>query len=316
MKIGNIELKNKLILAPMAGVTDSIYRKLCYAFGAALTVTEMVSAKGLFYSSEATGDLLEPSHTHPEAAQIFGNDPEIMAKELSHPFFKPFDIIDINMGCPARKIVSNFEGSALMKDIPLAKEIVAACVKATDKPVTVKFRAGWDNFCADKMAKACEEAGASAVTIHARTTMQAYSGKADLDAIKRVKESISIPVIGNGDITGGMSAKKMLEYTKCDAIMIGRAAQGRPWIFSEINAFLNNETFSLSHIEKLDIALEHGLNLIKLKGEHTAMLQMRKHMSWYTHGMRNASKIRSSITNLKTDKDLINLIDELKTMDS
>ncbi len=316
MKIGNIKLKNKLILAPMAGVTDSIYRKLCYDFGAALTVTEMVSAKGLFYSSEATGDLLEPSGTYPEAAQIFGNDPEIMAKELSHPFFKPFDIIDINMGCPARKIVTNFEGSALMKDIPLAKEIVAACVKSADKPVTVKFRAGWDYFCADKMAKACEEAGASAVTIHARTTMQAYSGKADLDAIKRVKESVSIPVIGNGDVTGGVSAKKMLEYTRCDAIMIGRAAQGRPWIFSEINAFLNNESFSLSHRKKLDIALEHGLNLIKLKGEHTAMLQMRKHMAWYTHGMRNASKIRSSITNLKTVKDLINLIDELKTMDS
>lgn len=315
MKIGNIQLNNKLILAPMAGVTDSIYRKLCFNFGAALTVTEMVSAKGLFYSSEATGDLLEPSGTHPEAAQIFGSDPEIMAKELSHPYFAPFDIIDINMGCPARKIISNNEGSALMKDIPLAKEIVAACVDAIDKPVTVKFRAGWDSFCADKMAVACEEAGAKAITIHGRTTMQAYSGKADLDAIKRVKESVKIPVIGNGDVTGPLSAKKMLEYTGCDAIMIGRAAQGRPWIFGEINSYFNGEEFKLTHIEKLDIALNHGLQLIKLKGEHTAMLQMRKHMAWYTHGMRNAAKIRSSITNLKTAEDLIALINELKAMD-
>lgn len=316
MFIGNIQLKNKLILAPMAGVTDSIYRKLCYRFGAALTVTEMVSAKGLFYLSEATGDLLEPSGIHPEAAQIFGNDPEIMAKELSHPYFKPYDIIDINMGCPARKIVSNLEGSALMKDIPLAKEIVAACVSATNKPITVKFRAGWDSFCADKMAIACEEAGAKAITVHGRTTMQAYSGKADLDAIKRVKECVRIPVIGNGDVTGPISAKKMLDYTGCDAIMIGRAAQGRPWIFGEINSYFEDKEFTLSHIEKLDIALEHGLELIKLKGEHTAMLQMRKHMAWYTHGMRNAAKIRSSITNLKTDKDLIELIEELKAMDA
>ncbi len=315
MEIGNIKLKNKLILAPMAGVTDSVYRKLCFDFGAALTVTEMVSAKGLYYASEATGDLLEPSGTHPEAAQIFGSDPEIMAKQLSHHYFEAFDIIDINMGCPARKIISNGEGSALMKDIPLAKKIVAACVSATNKPVTVKFRAGWDSFCADKMAVACEEAGAKAVTVHGRTTMQAYSGKADLDAIKRVKESVKIPVIANGDVTGGISAKKMLEYTGCDAIMIGRAAQGRPWIFAEINAFLENKDFTLTHLQKLDIALQHGLNLIKLKGEHTAMLQMRKHMAWYTHGMRNAAKIRSSITNLKTEKDFIALIDDLKDMD-
>lgn len=312
MKIGDIELKNKLILAPMAGVTDSVYRDICQNFGAALTVTEMVSAKGLYYASEATKDLLAFSGTHPESAQIFGSDPEIMAKQLSHPYFEPFDIIDINMGCPARKIISNNEGSALMKDIPLAKEIVSACVSTTKKPVTVKFRAGWDSFCADKMALACEDAGAKAVTVHGRTTLQAYSGKADLDAIKRVKESVKIPVIGNGDITGGVSAKKMLEYTGCDAIMIGRAAQGRPWIFAEINAFLKGEDFSLSHLEKLDIALEHGLRLIALKGEHTAMLQMRKHMAWYTHGMRNAAQIRASITALKTKEDFLALINMLK----
>ena len=314
MKIGNIELKNKLILAPMAGVTDSVYRKLCYDFGAAMTVTEMVSAKGLFYSSEATGDLLTPSETHPEAAQIFGSEPEIMAKELSHPFFERFDIIDINMGCPARKIITNNEGSALMKDIPLAEEIVHACVNATKKPVTVKFRAGWDSFCADKMAIACERAGASAITIHGRTTVQGYSGKADLNAIKRVKESVSIPVIGNGDVTGGITAKKMLEYTGCDAIMIGRAAQGRPWIFSEISAFLEGKEFSLSHTEKLEIARNHGLNLVKAKCEYTAMLQMRKHIAWYTHGMRNAAQVRNSITALKTVEDFEALIKMLKDM--
>ncbi len=314
MKIGSIELKNKLILAPMAGVTDSVYRELCFSFGAAMTVTEMVSAKGLFYSSEATGDLLSPSGTHPEAAQIFGSDPEIMAKELSHPYFESFDIIDINMGCPARKIISNNEGSALMKDIPLAEEIVRACSEATKKPVTVKFRAGWDSFCADKMAVACERAGATAITVHGRTTSQGYSGKADLDAIKRVKESVAIPVIGNGDVTGGVSAKKMLEYTGCDAVMIGRAAQGRPWIFSEISAFLEGKEFSLSHTEKIDIARKHGFALIKAKGEYTAMLQMRKHIAWYTHGMRNAAQIRNSITALKTAEDFEALIKMLKAM--
>jgi len=315
MRIGNIELKNKLILAPMAGITDSVYRKLCYDFGAALTVTEMVSCKGLYYNSTATGELLEPCLTHPEAAQIFGNDPEIMSKELDNPYFKPFDIIDINMGCPARKIVTNFEGSALMKDIPLAKEIVIACKEKTSKPVTVKMRAGWDSFCADKMAVALEDAGADALTVHGRTTMQGYSGKANLDYIKQVKESVKIPVIANGDITGGISAKNMLEYTGCDGLMIGRAAQGRPWIFSEILAYLDGSEFNLSHKEKLNIALIHGRELVKHKGEKTAMLQMRKHIAWYTHGMRNAAKIRASITVLKTLDDFENLIKELDCFD-
>ena len=316
MKIGNIELKNKLILAPMAGITDNVFRQLCYDFGASHTFTEMVSCKGLFYNSEATKDLLKPTGVHPEGAQIFGSDPEIMAKELKHPYFEPFDIIDINMGCPARKIITNAEGSALLNDIPLAKEIVCACKEATDKPVTVKMRIGWDSFIGDKFARALEEAGADAITVHGRTTMQGYSGKASLEHIKIVKDSVKIPVIANGDITGGVSAKKMLNETNCDAIMIGRACQGRPWIFSEILAFFEESEFKLSHQEKLDIALKHGLTLIEEKGEKTATQQMRKHIAWYTHGMRNGAKIRASIMNMKSREDLINLIEELRLLDT
>ncbi len=312
MKIGNITLKNNLILAPMAGVTDSIFRKICFSFGASLTVTEMVSAKGLFYNSPATGELLEPSGIHPEAAQIFGSSPEIMAKELASPLFEPFDIIDINMGCPARKIISNGEGSALMNDIPLSYEIISACVSATKKPVTVKMRAGWDSHCAEKLAVAAEKAGAAAVTVHGRTTSQGYSGKADLDIIKRVKENVSIPVIGNGDVTSGESAQRMLEYTGCDALMIGRAAEGRPWIFAEILAYMSGNGFSLSHEEKLDIAKRHGTELAKLRGERTAMLQMRKHISWYTHGMRNASAVRASISSVSTLDEFEEIIEQLK----
>lgn len=315
MKIGSVDLGGILFLAPMAGVSDAVYRKLCYEYGASFAVTEMVSAKGLYYSSEATKELLEPTGIHPEAAQIFGSSPEIMAQQLSHPYFEPFDIIDINMGCPARKIVSNNEGSALMKDVPLAKDIVAACVSATKKPVTVKIRAGWDSFTADKMAMSLEKAGAAAITVHGRTTEMGYSGTADLDAIRRVKECVSIPVIGNGDVTGAKSAERMLEYTGCDGIMIGRAAQGRPWIFNEIAYALKGKTYSLSHKKKLEIAKIHGLELIASKGERSAMLQMRKHMAWYTHGMRNAAQIRSSITNLKTREDFCDLIDYLLSLD-
>ena len=316
MKIGNIELKNKLILAPMAGITDNVFRNLCYEFGASLTFTEMVSCKGLFYNSEATKDLLKPTGFHPEGAQIFGSDPEIMAKELKHPYFEPFDIIDINMGCPARKIITNLEGSALQNDIPLAKEIVCACKEATNKPVTVKMRIGWDSFIGDKFACALEEAGADALTVHGRTTMQAYSGKASLEYIKKVKEAVKIPVVANGDITGGITAKKMLEETNCDAIMIGRAAQGRPWIFKEILDYFNETEFKLSHQEKLDIALRHGLSLIEEKGEKTATQQMRKHIAWYTHGMRNGAKIRASIMAIKTKADFIQLIDDLRALDN
>lgn len=304
--------KKLLVLGPMAGVTDPVFRSICARFGADVTVTEMVSAKGLFYGSENTADLLKPSGHRPESAQIFGSSPEIMARQLSLPCFEPFDVIDINMGCPAKKIVSNGEGSALMKNVPLAEDIVSACVNGTDKPVTVKMRLGWDSFCADKLARAVERAGAKAIAVHGRTTVQGYSGKADWNAIRCVKESVNIPVIANGDVFDGESARELLKISKCDGIMVGRGAQGRPWIFSEILACLSDTEFNISLSEKLDIALEHGENLAKLRGERTAMLQMRKHIAWYTHGMHCAAKIRGSMQNIETLDQLRSLITRLR----
>lgn len=306
-----MNLNFSLVLGPMAGVTDPVFRNICARFGATLTVTEMVSAKGLFYKSENTAELLEPSGVHPEAAQIFGSDPEIMAAQLSLPCFSFFDAIDINMGCPAKKIVSNGEGSALMRNIPLAEDIISACAGATSKPITVKMRLGWDSFCADKLAKAAERAGAKAIAVHGRTTVQGYSGKADWTGIRRVKESVSIPVIGNGDVVDGPSAEKMLKETGCDGIMVGRASQGRPWIFSEILAHFSGNEFNISTREKLDIALEHGERLAALRGERTAMLQMRKHIAWYTHGFHNAAKIRGTMQNIETLDDFRRVVEYL-----
>ncbi len=304
--------ENKLILAPMAGVTDSIFRELCTRFGAGLTFTEMVSAKGLYYNSENTRILLVPAQAGNEGAQIFGSSPELMAAQLSSPFFEPFALIDINMGCPAKKITANGEGSALMKDIPLAKEIISACAHAAQKPVTVKIRAGWQEKNAVEFAVAAQEAGAAAITVHGRTAEQAYRGKADLEIIRQVKQSVSIPVIGNGDICDGPSAEAMLAYTGCDAVMIGRASQGAPWIFAQIQAYRDGKSFTITDSQKLDVALEHGTRLSLLRGEHTAMLQMRKHLSWYTRGWHNAALIREQINSLSGLDQFEDLIAQLK----
>lgn len=307
-------LPGKLIMAPMAGVTDPVFRSLCVRFGAAMTVTEMVSAKGLSFENENTGELLELCGAGLEAAQIFGHEPELMAAQLKNPLLAPFDVIDINMGCPARKIVSNGEGSALLNDPGLAAEIMAACVHAADKPVTVKMRIGWDHFTILPLAKAAEQAGVAAITVHGRTTVQGYSGRADLDAIRAVRDTVSIPLIGNGDVCDGPSAEKMLA-TGCDAVMIGRGAQGRPWVFGEINAYFSGEPFALSRTEKLEIAREHGHRLAAQRGERTAMLQMRKHIAWYTHGMRGAAVLRAGITAIETLDEMDALLDKLITWD-
>jgi len=315
MTIGNLHLKNNLILAPMAGVTDCVFRSLCVRFGAALTFTEMVSAKGLSYQSKHSKALLMPSDGSAlTGAQLFGNDPDLLAQQANSGALAAFDIIDINMGCPARKISGNGEGSALMKDTVLAYRIMQAVVSATDKPVTVKMRAGWDNSSrnAPMLAELAEKAGIAAITIHGRTKEQGYSGKADYSIIAEVKRSVSIPVIGNGDVNSGADAKRLLAETGCDGIMIARGATGRPWIFAEILAVLSEMPVpALSWDEKMQIALEHGSKLAELKGEKIAMLQMRKHLSWYISGQRNAAHMRESINKLSTLAQLRELIEKM-----
>ena len=288
MKIKNIELKNNLILAPMADYTDIAFRKICKEMGASLTVTEMVSAKALMYESEKTYELLKTFEAEtPVAVQIFGSEPEVMALACKNPALDKFDIIDINMGCPAPKIVKNGEGSALMKDFALAKEIIKACVSATNKPVTVKFRLGFEegNIVAPAFAKMCEKAGASAITVHGRTREQFYSGSVNYEAIKAVKQAVKIPVIGNGDVTDKESLKRMLA-TGVDAVMIGRGAIGNPWIFKE----LLDEPYKK---DKLNI-IKKQIEYLKQYGkdERYIVLTMRKNIAQYLKGEQDA-KVRT-----------------------
>lgn len=307
MKIKNITLKNNLILAPMADYTDVAYRQICKEMGAGLTVTEMVSAKALKYESEKTYELLETFEgEHPVAVQIFGSEPDIMALACKNPALEKFDIIDINMGCPAPKIVGNGEGSALMKQMDLAKEIIEACVNATSKPVTVKFRTGWDeaSINAVAFAKMCEEAGASAITIHGRTREQFYSGKANYEIIKAVKQAVSIPVIGNGDVTDKESYDKMLA-TGVDAVMIGRASIGNPWIFKELLG-------GASEKNKLSTIETHIAYLLKAnKSERYIVLSMRKIIAQYLKGEENANEKRQAFFKLES---LQEVQDYLKTI--
>lgn len=300
MKIGDLEFTNIAFLAPMAGIADRAFRELCTQFGAAYTVTEMVSSKGLTMDDKKSGELLTIGSERPCGAQIFGDDPEIMAQAAVKCLeYKP-DIIDINMGCPAPKVAMNGGGASLMKKPQLAYEITKAVVEAVNIPVTVKIRKGWDddNINAVEMALLAQKAGASAVAVHGRTRQQMYSGTVDYDIIAEVKNALDIPVIANGDITDEQSAAIMLEKTNADAIMIGRGALGNPWVFSRINAYLSECRVlpEPSTIEKMNVMLKHIQKIIEYKGEYTAMREARHHAAYYTKGMRGGAKLRAEIS--------------------
>ena len=306
-KIGHLVIENQLILAPMAGVSNSPFRRLSRDFGAGLVYAEMVSDKGLMYDNERTKKLLYMTDEEkPMAQQIFGSDLETMVQAALYiDKNSNCDIIDINMGCPVPKVAIKAQaGASLMKNPDLIYDIVSEIVKKVSKPVTVKIRSGWDNQSVNAVlvAKRIEEAGASAITVHARTRSQGYSGHADLDVIKAVKEAVKIPVIGNGDVIDGPSAKYMLEYTGCDAVMIGRGALGNPWIFREINAYLKDGTIfeKPSHEELKEMMLQHLDSLVELKGERTAVLEMRSHGPWYLKGIEHASHLRKQLSQART----------------
>ena len=300
MKIGDLKFTNIAFLAPMAGIADRAFRELCTQFGAAYTVTEMVSSKGLTMGDKKSGELLTIGSERPCGAQIFGDDPEIMAQAAVKCLeYKP-NILDINMGCPAPKVAMNGGGASLMKKPQLAYEITKAVVEAVDIPVTVKIRKGWDddNINAVEMALLAQKAGASAVAVHGRTRQQMYSGTVDYQIISDVKNALDIPVIANGDITDEQSAAIMLEKTNADAIMIGRGALGNPWVFSRINAYLSECRVlpEPSTIEKMNVMLKHIQKIIEYKGEYTAMREARHHAAYYTKGIRGGAALRKEIS--------------------
>ena len=309
LKIGNVILENNVMLAPMAGVTDLPFRLICKEQGAGLLCMEMVSAKAVHYNNKNTEALME---IHPEempvSLQLFGSEPEVMAETAARIEERPFAILDINMGCPVPKVVNNHEGSALMRDPKLAGEIIYAVSHAIQKPVTVKIRKGFDedSVNAVEMAKIAEENGAAAVTVHGRTREQYYSGKADWDIIRQVKEAVHIPVIGNGDITDAVSAKRMLEETGCDGIMVGRASRGNPWIFREINSYLDTGIIPERPTgqEVCDTILRHARLQLEYKGEYTAVREMRKHVAWYTTGYPHSARLRQLVNEIETIAEL------------
>lgn len=307
MKIGNVEIKNNVFLAPMAGITDLAYRSICKEFGAGLVYTEMISAKGIYYNDEKTKLLTQiDEKERPVAIQIFGSDADIMAN-VAKRMSEKADIIDINMGCPAPKVIKNDDGSKLMLNPVLIDEITYKVVKSSTVPVTVKIRKGWndENVNAVEIAKILEKNGVSAVAVHGRTREQFYSGIADWDIIKKVKESVDIPVIGNGDIIDIDSANKMIEYTGCDAIMVGRAALGKPWIFKEI---IEQKKIDMKQEELYKIIKKHYDLLSELKGEYIAVREMRKHISWYIKGLPLATQIRNQINMLESKEEVLELL--------
>ena len=296
-KIGSVEIENPFVLAPMAGITDLPFRLLCKEQGAGLLYTEMVSAKAISYHNRNTVSLMETDpKEHPVALQLFGSEPELMGEVAKSIEDQPFDILDINMGCPVPKVVNNGEGSALLKDPALIREIIKAVSGAVRKPVTAKMRIGFEGADVDpvEIARIMEDAGAAAIAVHGRTRQQYYSGRADWETIRRIKEAVSVPVIGNGDVDSPEKAEAMFRETGCDAVMIGRAVRGNPWIFREMNHyFATGELLPGPSLEELkEEILRHARMQIEKKGEYTGIREMRKHVAWYTAGMRHSAGIR------------------------